>query len=108
MLLAEAGLLAGRRAITHHTAIEDLRGYGAVVVDGARFVDEGDIITAAGVTSGIDMALHLVETARGAEAAAAEAAEIEWGQRSRASSSGRSIDTNVYESEISTNVAARN
>ena len=55
------GSSTGRPAITHHTAIEDLRGFGAEVVDGARFVDDGDIITAAGVTSGIDMALHLVE-----------------------------------------------
>ena len=46
------GSSTGRRAITHHSAIEDLRGSGADVVDGARFVDEGDIITAAGVTSG--------------------------------------------------------
>lgn len=74
MLLAEAGLLTGRRAITHHTAIEDLRAAGALVVDGARVVDEGDIITAAGVTSGIDMALHLLAEGD----AAAVAREIEW------------------------------
>ena len=60
MLLAEAGLLNGRPAITHHSAIEDLRGFGADVIDGARVVDDGDIVTAAGVTSGIDLALHLV------------------------------------------------
>src|SRR4051812_43971368 len=52
MLLAEAGILKGRRAITHHSAIEDLRGFGVEVVDGARGVDEGGIITAAGVTAG--------------------------------------------------------
>ena len=45
---------------------EDLRAYGVDVVDGARFVDEGDIITSAGVTAGIDMALHLVDQALGA------------------------------------------
>jgi transcriptional regulator GlxA family with amidase domain len=95
MLLAEAGLLTGRRAITHHTALEDLRGFGAEVVDGARFVDEGDVITAAGVTSGIDMALHLVAQSLGEAASDAEADEIEWAQISRASSSGRSIETNV-------------
>ena len=74
MLLASAGLLTGRRAITHHSAIEDLREAGAIVVEGARFVDEGDILTAAGVTSGIDLALHLVE-----DDAPAVAREIEWG-----------------------------
>jgi transcriptional regulator GlxA family with amidase domain len=78
MLLAEAGLLTGRPAITHHSAIEDLRGFGADVKDGARVVDDGDIITAAGVTSGIDLALHLIEHELGTEAAEAGAAEIEW------------------------------
>jgi transcriptional regulator GlxA family with amidase domain len=82
MLLAEAGILTGRDAITHHDAIEDLKGFGANVIEDARFVDAGDVITAAGVTSGIDMALHIVEQSRGEEIAAARAADIEWtGQR---------------------------
>ena len=108
MMLAEAGLLTGRPAITHHGSIEALRGFGAIVQDNARFVDDGDIITAAGVTAGIDMALYLVESVLGEDAASAQAAEIEWTQSSRASSSGASIGTNEYESAISTNVAARN
>lgn len=78
MLLAEAGILTGRPAITHHSAIEDLRAAGADVQDGARFVDDGDILTAAGVTSGIDLALHIVRTQLGDDAARAEADEIEW------------------------------
>ncbi len=73
MLLAEAGLLTGRRAITHHSAIEDLRAAGAEIVDGARYVDDGDVLTSAGVTSGIDMALYLA-----GDAAEAVATEIEW------------------------------
>jgi len=77
MLLAEAGLLTGRPAITHHGAHDDLRGFGANVIDGARVVDDGDIITAAGVTSGLDLALHVVAGELGEEAALAEAAEIE-------------------------------
>jgi transcriptional regulator GlxA family with amidase domain len=80
MLVAAAGILEGRPAITHHTAIEDLRTSGAQVVDGARVVDDGDIITAAGVTSGIDMALHIVEQTLGSAAAEAGAREIEWNQ----------------------------
>ena len=88
MLLAEAGILAGRPAITHHSAIEDLRNAGAQIVDGARVVDDGDVITAAGVTSGIDMALHLVGQVKGETAAAAQADEIEWTQISLASTSG--------------------
>ena len=83
MLLAEAGILRGRPAITHHTAIEDLRGFGADVREGERVVDDGDIITAAGVTSGIDLALYLVEQELGAEAAAAGAREIEWERTGR-------------------------
>jgi transcriptional regulator GlxA family with amidase domain len=60
MILAHEGLLRDRRAITHHDAIADLESYGADVQHGARFVDDGDIVTAAGVSAGIDMALHLV------------------------------------------------
>lgn len=60
MLLATAGLLRGRPAVTHHGAIDDLRAAGAEIID-ARVVDDGDIITAGGVTSGLDLALWLVE-----------------------------------------------
>jgi len=83
MLLAEAGLLTGRRAITHHTAIEDLRAAGADVAEDARYVDEGDIVTAGGVTSGIDMALYLL-----GEDADAVRREIEWGPARPAGSLG--------------------
>ena len=76
MLAATAGLTRGRPAITHHGAVEDLRASGARVVE-ARVVDDGDLVTAGGVTSGIDMALWLVERHFGAELAEAVAAEIE-------------------------------
>lgn len=69
MLLARAGLLRGRRCITHQAAIQDLEAHGAVIVR-ERVVDDGTIITAGGVTSGIDMALHMI--ARFADAAMAE------------------------------------
>ena len=88
MLLAEAGILQGRRATTHHTSHQDLKTYGVDVDEDARFVDEGDIITAAGITSGIDMALYLVEQALGADAAAASAKELEWGQMRAANAAG--------------------
>jgi transcriptional regulator GlxA family with amidase domain len=78
MLLAEAGILRDRPAITHHTALDDLRKLGADVREGERVVDDGDIITAAGVTSGIDLALYLVEQELGEEKAEAGAREIEW------------------------------
>jgi transcriptional regulator GlxA family with amidase domain len=77
MLLAEAGLLTGRSAITHHSALENLRGFGVDVIDGARVVDDGEIVTAGGVTSGLDLALHLVARELGNAAAQAAADEIE-------------------------------
>ena len=76
MLATAAGLTRGRPAVTHHDAIDDLRAAGAEVVE-ARVVDDGDLVTAGGVTSGIDMALWLVERHFGAELADAVAAEIE-------------------------------
>ncbi len=60
MLLATAGVTDGRRAITHAAAVEELRESGADVIE-ARVVDDGDLVTAGGVTSGIDLALYLVE-----------------------------------------------
>jgi transcriptional regulator GlxA family with amidase domain len=69
MLLAKAGLLAGRPATTHWAALEDLRNDGADVRPDARVVDDGDIVTCGGVTSGLDMALHVVEQVHGREGA---------------------------------------
>lgn len=60
MLLAEAGLTDGRPAVTHRSALGDLQESGADVVE-SRVVDDGDLVTAGGVTSGIDLALWLVE-----------------------------------------------
>ena len=60
LLLAAAGLLEGLRAATHFAARPLLTKYGAVPSD-ERVVVEGKILTAAGVSSGIDMALHLAE-----------------------------------------------
>jgi transcriptional regulator GlxA family with amidase domain len=77
MLLAAAGLVEGRRATTHHAAIEDLRAAGAHVVE-ARFVDDGDLVTAGGVTSGLDLALHIVEQVAGASIAEQVAREVEY------------------------------
>jgi transcriptional regulator GlxA family with amidase domain len=76
MILASAGLLEGRRAITHQGAAAELAERGAEVVD-ARVVDDGDIVTAGGVTSGLDLALHLTERLFGAEIADGVAAEME-------------------------------
>lgn len=60
MIVAAAGLVRGRPAITHHVAIEDLRAAGAEIIN-ERVVDDGDLVTAGGVTSGLELALWLVE-----------------------------------------------
>ncbi|MHC4217055.1 MAG: DJ-1/PfpI family protein [Planctomycetota bacterium] len=61
-VLAEAGLLDGCEATTHHSAVVGLQkaAPGAVVHEDRRFVDNGRVITAAGVSAGIDGALHVV------------------------------------------------
>jgi transcriptional regulator GlxA family with amidase domain len=77
MLLAKAGILDGRPATTHHAAFGDLRGAGADVREDARVVDDGDVLTCGGVTSGIDLALHIVRRERGEEVADAAARLLE-------------------------------
>ncbi|RUW16936.1 DJ-1/PfpI family protein, partial [Mesorhizobium sp. M1E.F.Ca.ET.041.01.1.1] len=59
LVLGAAGLLAGKRATTHWYAHDFLEEFGAVSVD-ARIVEDGNLITAGGVTSGIDFGLALV------------------------------------------------
>jgi transcriptional regulator GlxA family with amidase domain len=60
LVYAKAGLLDGRPATTHWGALDRLADLGVNVDREARFVDDGDVVTAAGVSAGIDMALHLV------------------------------------------------
>lgn len=61
LVYAAAGLLDGRPATTHWAFTDLLRSLGRDIdVRDERFVDDGDIVTAAGVSAGIDMALHLV------------------------------------------------
>jgi transcriptional regulator GlxA family with amidase domain len=60
LLVGKAGLLSGRPAITNHGALDALRACGAKIAF-ARVVDDGDIVTAGGVTSSLDLALWLVE-----------------------------------------------
>ncbi|WP_251331013.1 DJ-1/PfpI family protein [Haloplanus pelagicus] len=80
MLLARAGLLDGRPAVTHRGALDDLRATDATVVD-ARVVDDGDVVTAGGITSGLDLALHLIERFADAETAASVADVLEYDRR---------------------------
>jgi transcriptional regulator GlxA family with amidase domain len=62
LVYAAAGLLQGRPATTHWAALDELRELDSSIEirEHDRWVDDGDVITSAGVSAGIDMALHLV------------------------------------------------
>ncbi len=61
-ILAAAGLLSGMHVTTHHSALDEIAALApeAIVESDARYTDNGRILTAAGVTAGIDLSLHLV------------------------------------------------
>ena len=82
LLLAKAGLLEGRRATTHWSALEQLEalGAGVTVEKDARFVDDG-VISSAGVAAGIDMAFYVVERLCGRETADETAHYIDYPRR---------------------------
>jgi transcriptional regulator GlxA family with amidase domain len=77
MLLSKGGVLDGRPAATHAAAESDLRETAADVRD-ARVVDDGDVLTCGGVTSGLDLAVHLVEREFGHDVAAQVTREMEY------------------------------
>jgi transcriptional regulator GlxA family with amidase domain len=60
LLLHEAGISRGRRVATHFNFVEQLRARGANVLTNVRYVEDGNLISAAGVSAGIDMSLWLV------------------------------------------------
>lgn len=64
LALAMAGLLEGRNAVTHHLGMDVLDATGVRTVV-ARVVDDGDLVTAGAVTSGLDLALYLLERTYG-------------------------------------------
>jgi transcriptional regulator GlxA family with amidase domain len=79
-LLAERGLLDGKRATTHWASVEWMTGQypNVQMLADARVVDEGRIVTSAGVSAGIDMALHIVARLHGEDAAAFTARRMEY------------------------------
>lgn len=79
-LLARAGLLKGRRATTHWEDVPELRSKfpETDVVEGVRWVDEGDIVTSGGISAGIDMSLHLVGRLHSTELAERAARQMEF------------------------------
>src|SRR5690606_2867699 len=79
-LLAKAGLLDGLRATTHW---EDVRAFqemfpGVQLMEGPRWVDEGPLVTSAGISAGIDMSLHLVARLGGEDLAASTARQMDY------------------------------
>lgn len=88
-LLAERGILDGRRATTHWASVDWMRGqYPQItMLADTRVVDEGHVVTSAGVSAGIDMALHVVARLHGEAVAAQTARHMEydyWTPRDRA------------------------
>jgi transcriptional regulator GlxA family with amidase domain len=70
MMLAMAGLIEGRPATTHHLGLDLMDATGTTAID-ARVVDDGDLVTGAGVTSGLDLGLYLLERELGPRVALA-------------------------------------
>lgn len=77
LLLGAAGFLAGKHATTHPNAFEELKPYCAAV-ENRRIVDEGSVVTARGVSSSLDLGLHLVERIAGREARARIAKQMDY------------------------------
>ena len=84
-VLARTGLLDGREATTHHLFYDQFANEFPKVklVRNRRFIDNGGIMSAGGLTSGIDGALHVVERYYGRAAALQTAAYMEFQPRSR-------------------------
>ena len=74
---AQAGLVTGRRMTTHHAFFDELVAFGVDVQRGVRVVDDGDLVSSAGITSGLFLALHLVERLAGRKRRTAVENEIE-------------------------------
>jgi transcriptional regulator GlxA family with amidase domain len=77
MVLATAGLLTGRRAVTNRIALDDLAAAGARVHSEARVVDDGDLLTCGGPAAGLDLAVHLVSRLLGPAAGSAAADRVD-------------------------------
>ncbi|HXA80822.1 MAG TPA: DJ-1/PfpI family protein [Opitutaceae bacterium] len=81
LVLAKAGLLDGLRVTTHHLSLDLLRELApaAIVDPSQRFHDNGKIITAAGISAGLDSSLHVVARLLDPAAAEATARQMEYG-----------------------------
>ena len=82
-LLAKAGLLDGRRVTTHWEDVGDLRRLfpSLRVEEGPQWIDEGRIVTSAGISAGLDMSLHLVSRLASVELAERTARQMDYAWR---------------------------
>jgi len=79
LVLAEAGILNGHKATTHHEYLDTLRRYPKIeVVDGVRFVSEKSVSSSAGISAGIDLALNILRKNFGDLVAAQVRLEMEY------------------------------
>jgi transcriptional regulator GlxA family with amidase domain len=80
LLLGKAGLLDGKRATTHWRVLDEMRTWFPAihVIDDEHVVEEGNIITSAGISAGIDMALRVVARQHGEAVARAAASHMEY------------------------------
>ncbi|EAX47369.1 ThiJ/PfpI domain protein [Thermosinus carboxydivorans Nor1] len=77
-ILAEAGILDGKRATTYFAALPELAGYPAIHPVKSKVVQDGSVITAAGVSSGLELGFYLLKLLFGREFAQEVAAKIEY------------------------------
>ncbi len=78
LVLAAAGVLNGKRATTHWAVLDQLKAFPQVTVDPLRYVRDGKIVTSAGVSAGIDMALYITKELYGTSVCEDVARDIEY------------------------------
>jgi transcriptional regulator GlxA family with amidase domain len=80
LLLAKAGLLKGKRATTHWASLERFQSEfpETKVIEGVKFVDEGNIVTSGGISAGINMSFHIIDRLLGSEVANKTAKRMEY------------------------------
>jgi transcriptional regulator GlxA family with amidase domain len=108
VILAAAGLLDGRRATSHWAAVPTLKAFGAIPVSDERIVHEGDIVTSAGVSAGIDLAMWLAGEIGGESRAKAIQLVIEYdpqppfdsGHMSKASTATKAAATAILSKDM--------
>lgn len=108
VILAAAGLLKGKRATSHWAALTALKAFGVTPVDDQRVVHEGDIVTSAGVSAGIDLALWLAGQIAGDEHAKVIQLSMEYdpqppfdsGHKSKASTSTKAKATALMAKDL--------